>query len=159
MLAHVLEFRLFADEPALLLRAQRELWIANFALLRHIAIPAAILAMLGLAAWIPAANYFGSAALQAGDVVMVEARSIEPALELAAPFGAVVESPGLRVPKDHSTVWRVRAMSPVNAGFRALPGDVPVLVHYPAARYLGLPWWLAFGLASVAALGGLAFGP
>src|SRR5438067_2508597 len=45
ILAHVLEFRLFLDEPAIILRAQRDLMVENFRLLRQIALPCLILAI------------------------------------------------------------------------------------------------------------------
>ena len=45
IVAHLLEFRLYSDEPALLMRAQRDLLVANGAFLRAIIGPSLLLAV------------------------------------------------------------------------------------------------------------------
>jgi hypothetical protein len=154
MVAHILEFRLFVDEPMLIFRAQRDLMAANFRLLREIALPSLLSAALLAAAWLPMDRYFGRSPLPIGEAAIVRAESTERGLDLVAPFGVAIESAALRVPGEQATLWRVRVLSPVTGNFRTIPVARRVTVPYPAGRYLGMPW-VVF-LAIVSGIAGIA---
>lgn len=151
ILAHILEFNLFIDEPGLIFRAQRDLLRANFAMFKAVALPMLIAAALLAITWQPLAEHLGHAPLQAGDVTIARVASTADALDLVAPFGVAVETPALRVQSEAATMWRIRALSPVNGDFRTLPKPLPVQIAYPPARYFDMPWWVAFALVSTAA--------
>lgn len=149
ILAHILEFRLFIDEPRLIFRAQRDLVRANMALLRAVAIPLfAAIALLAVS-WAPLQAQFGQALLEPGAVQLVSVKSVSPGIDLVAPFGVAVETPALRLPEESATVWRVRALSPVSGEFRTRPDGLPVRLHSKPAQYLGVSWLWTFGLASM----------
>lgn len=150
-IAHILEFRLFIDEPRLIFQAQLDLVRANFAFVRAILMPSAIAFGLLLATYFPLQNAVGSAPLQAGDVAIVSLQTSEAGVELVAPFGVMVETPPLRVRGENLTLWRIRALSPVTGDFQTRPRAMPVTVDYPTAMYFGMPWWVLFGLVSTLA--------
>ncbi len=64
ILAHMLEFRLFLDEPILVLTAQRDLLKANLQLLRLLMLPCLILAVTVYTFWFEQLNATGMAALR-----------------------------------------------------------------------------------------------
>src|SRR6266700_6999095 len=73
ILAHVLEFRLFLDEPAIILRAQRDLIVENVRLLGQIALPCLILAIPSALLYEPLDRHFGYGPLRVGEPVVVSA--------------------------------------------------------------------------------------
>jgi hypothetical protein len=148
VIAHILEFRLFTDEPALIWQAQKNLLLANAQLLRQIAIPALASAALLALLWLPLDRYLGKSPLGTGEVTIVRADSADAALDLIAPFGAVVETPALHVPGEAATYWRVRTLSPVNGEFRTVPVRHNLHIDFRSARWLGMPWFVLFALVS-----------
>lgn len=151
IIAHILEFNLYIDEPRLIFRAQRDLLRANLAMLRAIAIPMLLAGALLALVWTPLAENLGHAPLEAGDVTIARVASTADSLDLVAPFGVAMETPALRVQSEAATMWRIRALSPVSGGFRTVPKPLPVQIDYPAAKYFVMPWWVAFALVSTAA--------
>ncbi len=149
IIAHILEFNLFIDEPRLIFRAQRDLLRANFAMLRVVALPMLVAGALLAVAWKPLAAHLGHAPLQAGDVTIARVASTAATLDLVAPFGVAIETPALRVQAEAATMWRIRALSPVNGDFRTVPKPLPVQIDYPAAKYFGVSWLWTFCLASL----------
>jgi hypothetical protein len=148
ILAHVLEFRLFLDEPRIILRAQRELIGENIRLLRQIALPCLILAIPFALLYGPMERHFGHGPLRVGEPAIVTAPIESGLTELKAPPGVVVETPGVRVLRTRQIAWRVR---PVSATYGAFPKGVEV--GYPRAGILGLPWLVWFlGISTLAAL-------
>lgn len=148
-LAHILEFRLFIDEPRLIFRAQRDLVRANMALLKAVAIPLFAVVALLAAMWSPLEAQFGQAPLEPGAVQLVSVKSVSPGIDLVAPFGVAVETPALRLPEEGATVWRVRALSPVSGEFRTRPEGLPVEINSGPAQHLGVSWLWTFGVASM----------
>jgi len=147
-LAHVLEFRLFLDEPRIILRAQRELIGENIRLLRQIALPCLILAIPFARFYGPMDRHFGQGPLRVGEPAIVTAPIDSGLTELKAPPGVVVETPGVRVLRTRQIAWRVR---PVSATYGAFPKGVEV--RYPRVGMLGLPWLVWFlGISTLAAL-------
>ena len=150
IIAHILEFNLFIDEPRLIFRAQRDLLRANFAMLQAVALPMLFAGAMLAVAWKPLAEHLGHAPLQAGDVTIARVASTADTLDLVAPFGVAVETPALRVQAEAATMWRIRALSPVNGDFRTVPKPLPVQIDYPTAKYFDMPWWVVFALVSTA---------
>jgi len=155
--AHLYAFRLFSDEPALILRAQKQLLIWNARYLALMLRPTAVvllptaLLLFGLEA------LYGHRALLPGESAIVTAQfrdgadvlSLAPTLEGAE---ISVETPSVRIPDLRQISWRVRALSATsgsvilrNAGAERRVG---ISVAYPTARIdifgFGVPWLLWF---------------
>lgn len=117
--AHLLEFRLFMDEPRLILRAQRDLILANLRFLKLMLWPVVVLAlpMALLLAGMDA--FYGRAPLVAGQPAIVTAQLRGTAagtpLLLRAPAEIAVETPGVRVPAEHQVSWRIRPLRGTDA--------------------------------------------
>jgi hypothetical protein len=138
--AHILEFRLFIDEPALIWKAQREAFRANFAILRQIALPTILMAILFAAVWQPMQSRFGHAPLALGQTTVMTAHT-DP---VPCFSGLLIESPGVHIPATGETVWRVRLVRPLKA---ALPPGVEL--RYPPSN-AWLYWF--FALSTLTAL-------
>jgi hypothetical protein len=140
ILAHVMEFRLFIDEPSLVWRAQKAALRANMALLRAVAIPCLVMAGLLALAWGPMDRRFGHGPLRIGEVTVMTARTDSaPAID-----GLVVETPGVRMARTGEVSWRVRVV-------RTFVSNLPtgIEVRYPRSR-----WWEVwfFAISSLSAL-------
>jgi len=117
--AHLLEFRLFADEPWLILRAQGALIVENLRIC-GLLLPAAVLCVIPLA-WIflQLEGVYGYQPLKIGQAAMVTVQmdgAIEPGdaqSSLEAPPGIAVETPPVRDFHDKQISWRIRALKPV----------------------------------------------
>jgi hypothetical protein len=116
ILAHLFELRLFADEPALLLRAQRDLLAANGRLLRQVAAPSLLLVLPFSALLVTLDAFFGRAPLQPGQpaVVTLECGTPLPQTQLKAPAGIQVETLPVRVVRLSQISWRVRPLQAVD---------------------------------------------
>ena len=172
MLAHVMEFQLFLDEPRLILGAQRDLVAANARLLRLLVKPSLILALpfavllWGLDGW------YGHAALRVGEPVVVTMQTQDAAVAMSAGPGIRVETEAVRVGRLHEASWRIRPVAAgrgeltVRGGGREwrkavvagegaaglrLPGSAPIAIPYPSANVLGWPWLVWFVAGSLAA--------
>jgi uncharacterized membrane protein (DUF106 family) len=128
--AHLLELRLFADEPSLVWRAQKDLLRLNGQYLRLMLRPMlwAIVPMALLLAQLD--GIYGRAALAIGQaaIVTVQMRAplrldaLPPVLE--APAGILVETPAVRVLSDNQVSWRIRPLREVSGRLRILlPGE------------------------------------
>lgn len=110
--AHLLEFRLFMDEPRLVLRAQRDLIVANARFLKLMLRPVLVLALpMGLLlAGLEA--FFGHAPLRIGQPAIVTAQLTDAAaiLSLKASGEVAVETPPVRVPAERQVSWRIRPL-------------------------------------------------
>jgi hypothetical protein len=114
MMAHVMEFRLFLDSPALVLRAQRDLARENVRLLRLIALPCLVLAGIFTILFPPLDALYGHEPLRAGEPSVVTVPMSDAALtgviSLETPPGIEVETPGVRVLHDRQISWRIRPL-------------------------------------------------
>jgi hypothetical protein len=147
--ANLLAFRLFADEPAQIFRAQGQLVVWNLRylglMLRPLAITIVPLALLlfYLDSWC------GRRPLAAGEVTLARADlgSAPPALE---EHGITIDSPAVRVPAEHVAYFRVRALRKVSGTFDSIKVD------YPAARIFvfgfGVHWLVWFCVISLIAM-------
>jgi hypothetical protein len=161
-----MELGLFLDSPALILRAQWELLRENGRLLRLTMAPTALLGLAFALGYSPMDAFFGHAPLPPGEpsVVTIRMRSPNmPAVNLEAPAGMVVETPAVRVLRDHEISWRVRPVQPAtgqpqfrlenrvvtaNAILFRDPAIRSIEVRYPKTAILGFPWLAWFGMIS-----------
>jgi hypothetical protein len=117
VIAHLLEFRLFSDEPALILKAQWDLLVANGRLLRSLMVPMLAL-VLPMAVLVSALDgLVGRAPLGVGEATVVTVQLplgsdvMTGPIRLEAPVGFAVETIAVRVPAERQASWRVRAVS------------------------------------------------
>jgi hypothetical protein len=169
MMAHVLEFRLFLDSPALVLRAQRDLARENLRLLRLILLPCATVAVIFIALYPQLDALYGHAPLNVGEPSIVTAQFHEAAT-LEAPVGIVVETPGVRNTHDREVSWRVRPLGRTTGELkiryeggtltkRIVAGDglvyasfssPAIKLQYPRTTVLGANWMVWFFIISTA---------
>ncbi|HML16458.1 MAG TPA: hypothetical protein VK419_05510, partial [Bryobacteraceae bacterium] len=166
-----MELGLFFDEPALCLRAQRDLVRENLKLLRLIAVPCALLAIPFAIFFIALGSAFGQAPLVVGAPAVVTVQWTGPAPELDVPPGINVETPAVRIVSASEISWRIRPVRNVAGPLKmALAGRVSpekifagsglvyafpfpqsaVRIPYPRATILHLHWFLWYLLASAA---------
>jgi hypothetical protein len=159
MAAHLLEFRLFMDEPALILRSQRDLLVDNARLMRLLALPLLILAIpMGLLMWQLDALY-ARAPLRPGQAAAVTTQ--ERQSSIAVPDGVAVETEPVFLQATNQTCWRIRPTRAVSGTLRAgkrqtrlvagsgvayLPN--PNGIAYPRATIFGLHWLIWFLILS-----------
>lgn len=166
--AHLLEFRLFVDDPLLVLRSQRDLVIDNIRLMRLLLPAFLILAVpMVLVMWQLEALY-GRAPLRVGEAAVVSAPSQQHSI--VAPDGLVVETKPVYIEAEQQTSWRVRPSRATagmlrvgsverrivaGSGISYLPeplvGRSGINVPYPRATVLGLHWLVWFLLLSTVA--------
>ena len=122
--AHLYELRLFADEPALIWRAQKELLIGNVRYLALMLKPAIVLTIPMVFLLVQLESFYGIQPLPVGSPAIVTlkvqgpipAESALPLLE--APQGIAVETPPVRVPGEGLICWRIRPTRPVAGTLR-----------------------------------------
>ena len=144
VIAHLFELRLFGDEPVLVLRAQRDLLVANAEVLRQAAIPSLLLFLPFAVVLTAMEGFFGHAPFRPGTPATVTlqygrafgARSSLPRLSASA--GWEIESPPLRVPAASQISWRVRPT-------RALSGQLQIIfngrnIRKSISSLSGLQW-------------------
>ena len=111
IIAHLMEFHLFSDEPALILKAQYNLLVANARFLKIVALPSLLLIVPFAALLIGAEAVFGHAPLRPGEATVVTAHTQMPDLRLEAPVGISVETVPVRIPFSSEVSWRIRPKS------------------------------------------------
>jgi hypothetical protein len=139
MLAHILEFRLFMDEPVLVFQAQRELFMANLRLLRLVFLPCLILTVPFVFLLEYLNDWYGRAPLQIGRAAVITADALN------MPKGIAIETPAVHIGSEVS--WRVRptALIPV----RTLKASNPhASIPFPPAKILRVHWLIWFSLIS-----------
>jgi hypothetical protein len=133
ILAHIIEFRLFIDEPALIWKAQKAAFRANLSLLRQIALPVLLTAIPLVLAWQPLEQRFGHAPLKIGETTLMTARTDD----VPCMSGLLVETPGVHIVRTGEIVWRVRLVKELKGG---LPPGVEL--RYPRSN-IWVGWFLA----------------
>jgi len=153
ILAHVMELRLFLDEPRLVWNAQRDLLRENLRLFGQIALPSLIAApVLGLIMWQADAVY-GRAPLRAGEAVVVTAHVKSgdlASVQMEAPADVAIETPGARIPRLREVSWRIRPLRPFSGHLRVNTDGERIDIPWPRASVLGCSWmvWF-FGISSI----------
>ncbi len=110
--AHLLEFWLFVDEPALVWKSWKRLLEAQFMLLRRLLPPLVILTIPMIPAFYWLDAVYGHSPLSPGRAALVTIgmnRSLDTPPLLTAPAGIAVESPPVRVFAAREVSWRIRA--------------------------------------------------
>jgi len=123
--AHLLEFRLFMDEPRLILKAQRDLFVANAIFLKLMLRPVVVLA-LPMAFLIAAMEaFYGHAPLRVGQpaVVTAQVKHEDASLSLKAPGGITVETPPVHAIADRQVSWRIRPLRAISAKLELVHAD------------------------------------
>jgi hypothetical protein len=139
ILAHIMEFRLFIDEPSLIWRAQKAALRENVSLLRQLAIPCLIMAV----PLIPLSRQFDHVPLKPGDTTIMTAHTDN----VPCFTGLLIETPPVHVRRTGEVIWRVRLVKP-------LKGPLPpgVELRYPRSN-VWLLWF--FGISTLTALIGI----
>ena len=118
--AHLLELRLFSDEPALIWRAQKNLWVDNLRFIGLMLRPALLLTVPLVLPLAYLDGFYGWAPLavdQAAIVTVQMKRPLNaetPAPALQAPAGIAVETPAVRVLSQRQISWRIRPLKEVS---------------------------------------------
>jgi hypothetical protein len=170
MMAHVMEFRLFLDSPALVLRAQRDLFRENLRLLRLILLPCVILALIFIILFPQLDAMYGHTPIKAGERSLVTVH-LNGDAALEAPAGIEVETPGVHIVHNRQISWRVRPIGRTSGELKVrYPGGVltrqivagggliygmripftsPVIeIRYPKTTVLGVNWMVWFFVIS-----------
>jgi hypothetical protein len=167
--AHLLECRLFLDEPLQILRSQRALLLENIRMMRQLLRPLLILAIpTALVMWQLDALY-GRAPLRVGEAAVVSTDSRESSIMTSG--SVVVETGPHYIKATKETSWRIRPSRAISGFVRVgsvnrrivagsgiaylpepLPGSHRIDITYPGATVLGLPWLAWFlALSTIAA--------
>ena len=118
--AHLLEFWLFVDEPALVWKSWKGLLIANARLYRLLLAPLLILSIPMTPLFFVLDSVYGSAPLAVGNPALVTLGFDRPLERLSsipqlqAPDGIAVESPAVRVFSQRQVSWRIRPRRPLS---------------------------------------------
>jgi hypothetical protein len=119
--AYLLEFRLFMDEPRLILRAQRNLLVENARLLGLFFRPALILTLPAILIWAQLDSLYGHAALRAGEPALITIQFEEAPLSipsLSLPAGISLDAPPVRVLRERQISWRIRPLHALSGNLR-----------------------------------------
>ncbi len=122
--AHLLELRVFGEEPAVVWRAQKSLVAWNFRYMGLMLKPAVWLAIPLSILLIHLEAFYGRSPLPVGSATIVTMamrpplNPQSPAPVLQAPRGITVETPGVRVIEDSQISWRIRPSEPVSGSLR-----------------------------------------
>jgi len=122
LFAHLLEFRLFYDDPALIWRAQKAVVRENLHLLALLAPPALILTLPAVWLLIQLETVYAYAPLEVGKPTVVTAPitgeliPADPGASLHAPHGISLETPPVRRIIARQISWRIRPLHPVFVG-------------------------------------------
>lgn len=173
IVAHLLEIRLFGEDPVQVLRAQRQVVWQCLALLRLLVLPAAVLSAAGWAAFPWLDEVFGRAPLAAGASTVATFRPAASGPQgiprLTAEGAVTVETPPVRSATNEWN-WRLRAGAGTDARIQLIDGGgvrwvgtvrlraapfsrlfsspADLSIYYEEARILGASWPVWFLLFS-----------
>lgn len=178
VIARLLEFRLYADDPVLILRSQRDLLVENGRMLRCLALPCLILAIFSVPLLLLMDRNFSNAGLEIDrpSVLTVELKDRDLSnLLLQGDRGIRVETEAVRVVSRNQVSWRILPTSNASGeitlhdGVRSFTKQVPVgpvfaatglgsgdpriawvHVEYPSALVWGQRWIVWFFVFSCA---------
>jgi hypothetical protein len=117
MYAHLLEIRLFSDEPALVWSAQKALLVDNLRFLALVSKPVLIMALPFALLYGQLDSIYGWGPLEVGHSTTVTVAG-DAQFKLLAPAGISVETPPVRVLAEHQISWRIRALEPIHGILR-----------------------------------------
>ncbi len=120
--ARLLELRLYADDPRVVLRAQKELLSENLKYFVLMLRPAFIVTVPMVLLLIVMDGFYGRRPFHPGETAVFTAKtsSLSPssAAELAVPEGVEVESPGIKAISERQVSWRIRAANATEGAIR-----------------------------------------
>lgn len=123
--AHLLEFRLFMDEPRLILKAQRDLIVANARFMKLMLRPVVVLAFPMALLLAAMEGFYGHAPLRIGDpaIVTAQMKHEDISLALKAPDGIAVETSPVHVATERQVSWRIRPLRATDAELELVRPD------------------------------------
>ena len=154
--AHLMEFRLFFGEPALVWNAQLNLFRDNARILRLLLLPTLILALPMTWLWLQLDARYGHSPLRLGEPVVVTAQLTRPLIPTdrfkLQGSDVVVETPAIRIMRDNQLAWRVHPVGGRVGSLKVVPEkDVGGLtVNYPTRTMAWMLWFTA--ISTLAAL-------
>ena len=115
LMAHLMEFRLYYNEPALIWGAQKAVVRDNVRLLGLLLRPVLILALPMAWLFTQLDSIYGFAPLPVGQASVVTAQMDAPltGATLTAPTEIAIETPPVRSMADNQVSWRIRPVRPV----------------------------------------------
>jgi len=119
--AHLLELRIYRDEPGVMWQAQKALLAANFRYMALMLQPALIMGIPFAILLVHLDAFYGRAPLAVGTdsiVTMGIHGPAEAAPVLEAPAGVAVETPAVRVLDEDQVSWRIRPRTAVSGLLR-----------------------------------------
>jgi len=124
--AHLLELRIYQDEPAVMWRAQKSLLASNLRYMGLMLQPALIMGLPFAILLVHLDAFYGRAPLAVGAETIVSmglGGASEPGGHPAAPLleappGVAVETPAVRVVDERQVSWRIRPQAPVSGLLR-----------------------------------------
>jgi hypothetical protein len=144
MYAHLLEIRLYSEEPGLVWNAQKALFADNLRFLALTARPVLIMAVPFALLYSPIDSIYGWRPIEVGHSAVVTLQIPEELAQdtpylLRPPPGIFVETPPVRIFGARQISWRVRALMPVRGTLRfTLPGDRGVSRSISAGHSIAL---------------------
>lgn len=128
--AHLLELRVFRDEPSVMWRAQKSLLCANLRYAGWMLIPAVWLALPFAVLLVHLDAYYGRAPLPVGSDTIITMQMQAPLDSQAAapilqtPAGVSTETPAVRILAERQVSWRIRSVAAASDDVRiTLGGD------------------------------------
>jgi hypothetical protein len=164
----MLEFRLFIDDPAQILRSQRALVLDNLRMMRLLLPSFLILAGPMLVVFWGLDAFYSRAPLRVGEAAVISVQSFHSSI--ATPEGIVVETKPLLIQASNQTSWRIRPVHATSgtvavasmqeriaagSGIAYLPASLvrnpAIQIGYPRATVFGFHWLLWFVVLSTIA--------
>jgi hypothetical protein len=143
MYAHLMEIRLYSEEPALVWNAQKDLIVDNARFLALIAKPVLMLTLPFAVLYAPLDSVYSRSPLAIGHSAIVtlqmprDLREDDTQFVIQAPPGIEIETPPVRVFAERQIVWRVRPRLGVRGTLRFFPpgrgADSAVVIRSIAA--------------------------
>src|SRR5882724_1380024 len=124
--AHLLEMRLFRDEPAVVWRAQGALLASNAKYIALMLLPALWIALPLTLLFVQLEAFLGRAPLPLNQDAIVTIAMREPfdaqkaAPTLVVPAGILALTPPVRIQGERQISWRIRPIAPVSGNLRFL---------------------------------------
>jgi len=115
--AHLLELRLYAHDMVLTMRAQKDLFLANFGYIRHSLRPMLILLVPVVLLLVHLDVRYGFRPLEVGETTLLRVR-LSPAApagaepKLTLPAGLALDAPVLRIQAEREFCYRLKAIEP-----------------------------------------------
>lgn len=142
--AHLLEMRLYADDPLVVWRAQKRLFAENTRYMLLMLRPALVATVPMILLLIVLDGYYGRQPLRLGEEALVTIQMAapinpeSPSLELRAPTEIAVLRPAVRVISRRQVSWRIRPLHEISGHLSIVNGGATVTkrVHAGTGSYL-----------------------